>query len=246
MIITFFFQLLFHKIVALNETYVIKEPFRLELVPYVELGVKSVRPGPRHDPPPGYRVACPADVPYCIDYISSDNGTCMYPDPVVLKECYDKSCIQNQWGRIVRKQQGEDSYCKDFMTPQGRACQWIDHLPCTCESQSVYYYSGEFIPPHESIPSGFAEVHPCTYPLDLIRRAREEEARKARERKGRNNRARPRRRGRNEADSDEEFESEERPQMSREERRQKRQEAVQNGAIEITWLFAFSILVLSL
>jgi len=159
--------------------YVIREPLKLDLLPFVSIGVSSVRSGPRHDPPPGYRVACPSDRAYCIDYQSSDNGTCMYPDPLEIKRCYDASCTSSAWATTVRKQQNEDTYCKDFMTPQGRVCQWIDSVPCSCEARSIFYYSGEFIAPGEPIPYGFAEAHPCTYPLDVIRRAAEEAARKA-------------------------------------------------------------------
>jgi hypothetical protein len=158
---------------------VVREPFKLDLLPYVSIGVEAVRSGPRHDPPPGYRVVCPSDRAYCIDYQSSDNGTCMYPDPLEIKRCYDNSCTGSAWAPVVRRQQGEDTYCKDFMTPQGRVCQWLDSVPCSCEARSIYYYSGEFVAPGEPVPYGFAEVFPCTYPLDVIRRAAEEAARKA-------------------------------------------------------------------
>ena len=171
-----------------SERYVIRQPFELSLEPFVQIGVKSVRPGLRHDPPEGYRVACPNDRMYCIDYQTSDNGTCMHPDPVEVKRCYDDSCIRSPWGPSVRRKQNEDTYCKDFMTPQGRLCQWIDNVPCTCESKSILYYSGEFIAPGEPIPQGFAEAFPCTYPLDLIRRAAEEAALKAREKKNKGTR----------------------------------------------------------
>ena len=177
--------------------YVVREPFKLDLLPFVSIGVSSVRPGPRHEPPPGYRVACPNDRLYCIDYQSSDNGTCMYPDPLEIKRCYDSSCTGSAWGALVRKQQGEDTYCKDFMTPQGRVCQWLDSVPCSCEARSIYYYSGEFIPPTEPIPYGFSEAHPCTYPLDVLRKAAEDAERKARLDK---RRKRQRRRGKNSAD----------------------------------------------
>ena len=164
---------------TLPPQYVVREPLKLDLLPFVSIGVASVRPGPRHDPPPGYRVACPSDRAYCIDYQSSDNGTCIYPDPLEIKRCYDASCTGSAWATTVRKQQNEDTYCKDFMTPQGRVCQWIDSVPCSCEARSIYYYSGEFIAPGLPIPYGFAEAHPCTYPLDVIRRAAEEAAKKA-------------------------------------------------------------------
>jgi hypothetical protein len=160
--------------------YEIREPYKLDLMPYVSIGVSAARPGPRHDPPPGHRVVCPNDRAYCIDYQSSDNGTCMYPDPLEIKRCYDSSCTSSAWASLVRKQRGEDTYCKDFMTPQGRVCQWIDSVPCSCESRSIYYYSGEFIPNDQPVPYGFSEAHHCTYPLDVIRRAAEEAARKAR------------------------------------------------------------------
>jgi hypothetical protein len=171
-----------------SKQYLVREPYQLFLEPFVQIGVKSVRPGLRHDPPEGYRVACPNDRMYCIDYQTSDNGTCMHPDPVEVKKCYDSSCVRSPWAPAVRKKQNEDTYCKDFMTPQGRLCQWIDNLPCTCESKSILYYSGEFIAPGEPIPHGFNEVFPCTYPLDLIRRAQEEAAIKAREKKNKSTR----------------------------------------------------------
>jgi hypothetical protein len=198
--------------------YIVREPFKLDLLPFVSIGVQSVRPGPRHDPPPGYRVACPNDRLYCIDYQSSDNGTCMYPDPLEIKRCYDNSCTGSAWGALVRKQQGEDTYCKDFMTPQGRVCQWLDSVPCSCEARSIYYYTGEFIPPSEPIPYGFAEVHPCTYPLDMLRKAAEDAERKAKLEK---RRKRQRRRGKNAGDSNEPQQEDEmrtrRPRESRNE-----------------------------
>ena len=163
--------------------YEVREAMKLELLPFVTIGVKAVRSGPRHDPPPGHRVACPTDRAYCIDYRSSDNGTCMFPDPLEIKRCYDDSCAQSAWGPIVRKQQGEDTYCKDFMTPSGRVCQWLDTVPCTCQSKAIFYYSGEFIPNDEPMPYGFKEVFPCIYPLDVIKKAAEEAARKAGQKK---------------------------------------------------------------
>lgn len=176
-----------------------REPFKLDLLPFVSIGVSSVRPGPRHDPPPGYRVVCPSDRLYCIDYQSSDNGTCMYPDPLEIKSCYDRSCTGSAWGALVRRQQGEDTYCKDFMTPQGRVCQWLDSVPCSCEARSIFYYSGEFIAPDEAVPYGFTEAHPCTYPLDVIRKAQEEASLKAKRDK---RRKRQRRRGHSQDDSE--------------------------------------------
>ena len=214
-----------------RKEYTRKEPFELVLRPFVNIGVQSVRAGPRHDPPPGHKVACPSDRAYCIDYRGSDNGTCLYPDPVAMKKCYDNSCVDSSWGPIVRRQQGEDTYCKDFMTAQGRLCQWVDNLPCTCESKSIFYYSGEFIPAHDPIPAGFAEASICTYPLDLIKRAAEEAALKAREKReqankrGGPNRGRGRQRSGDPANADGESVME-----TREERRQRRQQAdAENG-----------------
>lgn len=173
---------------------VISPPYVLELLPFVEIGVKAVRSGPKRNPPSGeYRVACPADRPYCIDYKMSDNGTCMYPDPLEIKRCYDASCQNSPWAPIVFRTQGEQTYCKDFMTPAGRVCQWIDGAACTCSSKSISYYDGVFIGPGEPMPVGFTQANPCTYPLDLIRQAAEEAARRARDRKGNRERRRARR-----------------------------------------------------
>lgn len=206
-------------------SYVIRAPFELELKPFVSIGIKAVRPGPAHNPPPGYRVACPSDRAYCIDYKGSDNGTCVYPDPVSIKNCYDQSCIQSSFGPMVRKQQGENTYCKDFMTPQGRLCQWIDTAACTCDSQSIFYYSGEFIPPGEAIPQGFNEVYPCTYPLDLILRAKEEAALKAKEKRNQKNRKRNGKANKSGQGDDEDKNSSSKSNtQSREERRQRNQQ----------------------
>ena len=207
------------------KSHVIRAPYELELKPFVSIGIKAVRPGPAHNPPPGYRVACPSDRAYCIDYKGSDNGTCMYPDPVSIKNCYDQSCIQSSYGPMVRKQQGEDTYCKDFMTPQGRLCQWIDTAPCKCDSQSIFYYSGEFVPPGEPIPQGFNEVYPCTYPLDLIRKAKEEAALKAKEKRDQKNRKRNGEANKSgKGDDDYDNSSSKSNAQSREERRQRNQQ----------------------
>jgi hypothetical protein len=163
--------------------YPIRQPYVLELKPFVKIGVSAVRPGPPRNPPPGHRVVCPSDRAYCIDYKASDNGTCMYPDPIEIKACYDSSCVNSAWNPVVFRVHGENSYCKDFMTPAGRVCQWADGQACTCDAKSIQYYDAEFIPPGESIPEGYSEVYPCTYPLDVIRRAAEEAARKAREKR---------------------------------------------------------------
>ncbi len=184
--------------------YEVKSPYVLELQPFVEIGIKAVRPGPPRDPPPGHTVVCPSDRAYCIDYRASDNGTCMYPDPLEIKRCYDSSCINSAWNALVFKTHGENSYCKDFMTPAGRVCQWADNQACTCTTKSIAYYDAEFIPPGESIPLGFSQVYPCTYTLDVIKRAAEEAARKARDRKrGRDQKRRKGRRSSDDVVSDE-------------------------------------------
>ena len=177
-----------------SPTYVIRNPYELILVPFVDIGVHSVRGGPKRDPPSGHYSVCPANRAYCIDYKASDNGTCMYPSPVEVKQCYDSSCVQSSWGPIVRRQQGEDTYCKDFMTSQGRLCQWVDSLPCTCNSKSIWYYDAEFIPNDQPVPSGFTRAEICTYPLDLIRKAAEEAALRALEKRNNRTTRRPRRR----------------------------------------------------
>ena len=173
--------------------YEIRQPYVLELQPFVEIGIRAVRPGPPRVPPPGHTTVCPSDRAYCIDYKASDNGTCMYPDPLEIKRCYDSSCINSAWNALVYRTHGENSYCKDFMTPAGRVCQWADNQACTCNTKSITYYDAEFIPPGEDIPQGFSQVYPCTYPLDVIRRAAEDAARRARDRKKNRN---GRRRGR--------------------------------------------------
>ena len=185
--------------------YEMKQPYVLELQPFVEIGIRAVRPGPPRIPPPGHTPVCPSDRAYCIDYKASDNGTCMYPDPLEIKRCYDNSCINSAWNALVYRTHGENSYCKDFMTPAGRVCQWADNQACTCNAKSITYYDAEFIPPGESIPEGFSQVYPCTYPLDVIRRAAEDAARKSRDRrKGRSQK----RRGRKSKDESSEDEDE--------------------------------------
>jgi hypothetical protein len=158
-----------------------RAPYILELLPFVEIGVEAVRPGRSHNPPPGFTVACPADRPWCIDYQRSDNGTCMHPDPLEIKRCYDTSCMASPLAPIVFRTQGEQTYCKDFMTPAGRVCQWIDGAACTCVTKSIMYYDGLFVAPGQPIPTGFIPAQPCVYPLDIIKRAAEEAAMKARE-----------------------------------------------------------------
>lgn len=217
--------------------YEIREPYKLDLLPFVSIGVASVRKGGRHDPPPGYRVACPNDRAYCIDFEASDNGTCMYPDPLEIKRCYDQSCTGSAWAPLIRKQQNEDTYCKDFMTPQGRVCQWLDSVPCSCESRSIYYYSGEFIPPEEPIPYGFTEAHPCTYPLDVIRRAAEEAARKAK--RDKQVRRKQRRQRADEADIDSHDSSQDRKQK----RQSQRDSSFENSSYLLSATLAASLLI---
>ena len=191
--------------------YVLRQPYVLELQPFVEIGIQAVRPGPPRVPPPNHVTVCPSDRAYCVDFRASDNGTCMYPDPLEIKRCYDSSCINSPWNALVFRTQGENSYCKDFMTPAGRVCQWADNQACTCNTKSIMYYDAEFIPPGENIPPGFSQVYPCTYPLDVIRRAAEEAARKARDRK--RNRDQRRRKGKRTSDDEhsDDDDSEDRP-----------------------------------
>ena len=186
--------------------YEVRQPYVLELQPFVEIGIRAVRPGPPRIPSPGHTPVCPSDRAYCIDYKASDNGTCMYPDPLEIKRCYDSSCINSPWNALVFRTHGENSYCKDFMTPAGRVCQWADNQACTCNTKSIMYYDAEFIPPGETIPPGFSQVYPCTYPLDVIRRAAQEAARKARDRK--KGRDQKRRRGRKAIDDSEDSDDE--------------------------------------
>ena len=182
---------------AASPPLVVREPYTLRLDPFVDIGIESVRP--RRAVPANHFAVCPSNRAYCIDYKASDNGTCMYPGPVEIKQCYDQSCINSAWGPIVHKQQGEDTYCKDFMTSQGRLCQWVDSLPCTCTSKSILYYDAEFIPDGGPVPAGFARPDLCTYPLDLIRKAADEAALKAREKRNGVTR-RPRRKRNDEED----------------------------------------------
>jgi hypothetical protein len=108
-------------------------------------------------------VACPSDKNYCIDERYSDAVTCMYPDPTTVKVCLDESCEKLPENEEIFKQVFEDSYCKDYMSPEGRVCQWTA-TPCTCQKYDLEYVDAFVVSPGSGIPRGWKTAPKCEYP----------------------------------------------------------------------------------
>jgi hypothetical protein len=136
--------------------------------PKFSFGVKQAR-GYTHSPPssPEVVVACPTDKKYCIDTKYSDAGTCMWPSPVIIKECLDDACAAHPANESIFKTHGEDSYCKDWQkVPEGRVCHWTTDVFCSCDKFDITYTDAKYVSPAEVMPSGYASAQPCNYPIN--------------------------------------------------------------------------------
>jgi hypothetical protein len=138
--------------------------YTLRLTPFAPLGVRPLRRG-RSSPRvfPGQTVYCPSDRSFCIDTRFSDAGTCMSPSPVTVKKCFDRSCRLSPANDRVLAWKGEDSYCKEFMSSEGRVCHWAPEVPCTCESQSIVYTDALVQFPDQPVPVGYRRAKECVY-----------------------------------------------------------------------------------
>ncbi|KAF4677720.1 hypothetical protein FOL47_010941 [Perkinsus chesapeaki] len=92
---------------------------------------------------------CPEN--YCRDTQFNPPSTtaCIYPDPVVLMDCWEKYCDKVKVG----------SYCLVWEDPSDRMCHGTPK-PCYCEDYEVV--KGHYVLPSE-IPSGWAEARDCDY-----------------------------------------------------------------------------------
>lgn len=138
--------------------------WNVPLSPRYELGAALVRGKKRVDPSLERKVLCPDDKEYCIDTRYSDRGTCMFPQPLAIKICLDETCASSPENAKIFQQFGEDSYCKDRQGVDGRVCQWIDHVPCSCSKFDIEYVDAIYIPNVELNPVGFKIAHDCKYP----------------------------------------------------------------------------------
>lgn len=135
----------------------------VSLAPRYVLGADMVRGRKRHDPAPGKKVLCPSDKEYCIDVRHSDRGTCMFPEPIAIKICLDETCATSPENENIFKQYGEDSYCKDRQNVDGRVCQWIDSIPCSCSKFDLEYVDAVYFPEGELTPEGYKVAKECKY-----------------------------------------------------------------------------------
>ena len=111
------------------------------------------------------RALCPTEKTYCIDSRDSDATTCMYPSPIAIKECLDDSCVAAPGNAAVFAKQGEDSYCKDYMLPEGRVCHWIEvPYPCTYSKFDITYVDALLVKNYDPNPKGWAPARVCQYP----------------------------------------------------------------------------------
>jgi hypothetical protein len=122
--------------------------------------------------PLGGITACPVDYDFCIDSRWSDDRTCMYPMPHLIKRCFDESCIQSPFGIERAGNRLEDTYCKDFMDVEGRVCQYNDAQRCECPSEieEIVYANAVVVHQGESVPPGYKAVSECVYPSANIKR----------------------------------------------------------------------------
>ena len=122
--------------------------------------------------PANARVACPSEFNFCIDYKWSDAQTCMHPNPHLIKRCMDEGCIQSDFGKARAAELLEDTYCKDFMSREGRFCQWTEQVKCHCPKgeEDIVFANGIIIKPGDSIPSGYKLTESCVYPTPNMKR----------------------------------------------------------------------------
>lgn len=118
------------------------------------------------------QVACPKEFDFCIDYRWSDAQTCLHPNPHLIKRCLDLGCIESPFGKARAAAFQEDTYCKDFMSKEGRYCQWTEQYMCRCppEIEDLVYANGVVIRGGQAIPDGYRIVKPCIYPTGNMKR----------------------------------------------------------------------------
>lgn len=122
--------------------------------------------------PEGSRVACPVGFEFCIDSRWSDAQTCLRPNPHLIKRCLDESCIGSAFGKKRAAEYLEDTYCKDFMSFEGRFCQWTEEVRCTCSPsvEDIVYANGVVLSWAEEVPEGYTLASECLYPSNNIKR----------------------------------------------------------------------------
>jgi hypothetical protein len=66
----------------------------------------------------------------------------------------------------------EDTYCKDFMSFEGRFCQWTEQVRCECAEhiEDIVFANGRVIRDGDSVPAGYNIVPECIYPPKNIKR----------------------------------------------------------------------------
>ena len=132
----------------------------------------EVSPRAHRYPPSDAHVACPTDFNFCIDTRWSDGQTCLFPNPHLIKRCLDEGCIRSDYGKDRAEKKLEDTYCKDFMSVEGRFCQWTEEVRCSCplEIEDIVYANGMVVKPGDSVPSGYRIASECVYPSKNIKR----------------------------------------------------------------------------
>lgn len=127
---------------------------------------------PRSSPSSDSRVACPNSFSFCIDTRWSDARTCIYPNPHLIKRCYDEGCIRSDFGQDRITQGLPDTYCKDFMDVEGRFCQWTEQVRCTCteEDEDIVYANSVVVAAGNPMPEGYRTASECIYPTNNLKR----------------------------------------------------------------------------
>ncbi|KAF4740747.1 hypothetical protein FOZ62_019646 [Perkinsus olseni] len=88
---------------------------------------------------------------YCRDtqFNPPSTTTCIYPDPIVLMDCWEKYCDKIQVG----------SYCLVWEPPSGRMCHGTNK-PCYCSDYEAV--QGRYVSP-SSVPVGWEVATECNY-----------------------------------------------------------------------------------
>lgn len=121
---------------------------------------------------PESQVACPTEFNFCLDYKWSDQQTCLHPNPHLIKRCMDEGCIRSPFGQALIAARKDDTYCKDFMSVEGRYCQWTEAYRCQCprEIEDLVYANGVVVAAGESVPAGYRLAKDCVYPTKNMKR----------------------------------------------------------------------------
>jgi hypothetical protein len=122
--------------------------------------------------PAGTTVACPTDFSFCVDTKWSDAQTCLHPNPHLIKRCMDLGCIESPFGRARAAAFEEDTYCKDFMSREGRYCQWTEKYMCNCPShvEDIVFANAIIVNANEPLPHGYRIAKECIYPTPNMKR----------------------------------------------------------------------------